>query len=252
MKFCVIVPHFDHVEEFGALLPGLVESGHHLIVVDDASPPDVFAALAQLLDANGQDSTLIRHERNRGKGGAVASGLRAANEAGFTHAVQIDADGQHDHRDIPVLCAAAAEAPHSLICGQPIFGKDISTLRYYARYITLYLIWLETLSRAIRDPMCGLRIYPLQTVVALLDGSRLPTRMGFDPEILVRAIWDGIPIEFVQVRVRYLKGGRSHFRYLGDNLEISWMHTRLLGGMLLRIPRLLGRASTRHSRDAEL
>ena len=250
MKFCVIVPHFDHVEEFSALLPGLVASGHHLIVVDDASPPDVFATLAELLDAKGQGSTLIRHSRNRGKGGAVASGLRAAKEAGFTHAVQIDADGQHDHRDISVLCAAAAEAPHSLICGQPVFGKDISTLRYYARHITLYLIWLETLSRAIRDPMCGLRIYPLQTVIALLNRNHLPTRMGFDPEILVRAIWSGIPIEFVKVRVRYPQGCRSHFHYLGDNLEISWMHARLLGGMLLRIPWLLGRASTRHRRHA--
>lgn len=250
MKICVIVPHFDHVEEFAALLPGLLETGHHLIVVDDASPPDVFAVLARLLETNGRDCTLIRHPANRGKGGAVASGLRAAHDAGFTHAVQIDADGQHDHRDIPILRAAAAADPHSLVCGQPVFGKDISTLRYYARYITQYLVWLETLSRTIRDPMCGLRVYPLRAVVALLDESCLPTRMGFDPEILVRALWAGIPIQFVEVRVRYPQGGRSHFRYLGDNLELSWMHTRLLAGMLPRIPRLLGRNATRHGRHA--
>jgi glycosyltransferase involved in cell wall biosynthesis len=249
LKTCVVVPHFDHVEQFRALLPGLAATGHHLFVIDDASPPGVFSRLAQLLEANGRDSTLIRHPQNRGKGGAVASGLRAAREAGFTHAVQIDADGQHDHRDIPILCAAAAEHPHSLICGQPVFGNDVSALRYYARYITLYLIWLETISTVIRDPMCGLRIYPLHTVVALLDRSRLPTRMGFDPEILVRAVWAGIPLEFVKVGVRYPKGGKSHFRYLGDNLEIFWMHTRLLGGMLLRIPRLLGPAGTRRSRS---
>lgn len=251
MKICIIVPHFDHVEEFRALLPGLAATGRHLFVIDDASPPEAFWRLAQLLDANGHDSTLIRHPRNCGKGGAVASGLRAANEAGFTHAVQIDADGQHDPRDIPVLCTAAAEAPHNLICGEPVFGKEISAVRYYARYITLYLVWLETLSSVIRDPMCGLRIYPLQTMVLLLDATPLPTGMAFDPEILVRAVWAGVPLEFVKVRVRYPEGGRSHFRYVGDNLQISWMHTRLLGGMLLRIPRLLGAAGTRHSRRAE-
>jgi glycosyltransferase involved in cell wall biosynthesis len=249
LKACVIVPHFDHVEQFRALLPGLAATGRHLFVIDDASPPETFAALARLLDAH--DSTLIRHPKNRGKGGAVASGLRAANKAGFTHAVQIDADGQHDPRDIQILCTAAAEAPHAVICGHPAFGKDISNLRYYARYITLYLVWLETLSSVIRDPMCGLRVYPLQTVVSLLNQSSLPTRMAFDPEILVRAVWAGIPLEFVRVSVRYPEGGRSHFRYLGDNLEISWMHMRLLGGMLLRIPRLLSEAGVRNSRRAE-
>lgn len=251
MKTCVIVPHFDHVEEFHDLLPKLVALGYHLIVVDDASPAAAFAALARLLDEDGHDITLIRHPENLGKGGAVASGLRAAHDAGFSHAVQIDADGQHDHRDVPVLCAAAAASPDSLICGEPAFGKDISTLRYYARYITLYLTWLETLSRTIRDPMCGLRVYPLRPVLALLGRSRLPTRMAFDPEILVRAVWGGIPLEFVKVHVRYPEGGRSHFRYLGDNLEIAWMHTRLLTGMLIRIPRLVGLPGRWHGRRAK-
>ncbi|MEX2497158.1 MAG: glycosyltransferase family 2 protein [Woeseia sp.] len=251
MKTCVIVPHFDHLEEFRSLLPKLAALGHHLVVVDDASPTAAFLALERLLDEGGHDATLIRHPENLGKGGAVASGLRAAHEAGFSHAVQIDADGQHDPRDIPELCAAAAASPGSLICGEPAFGKDISTLRYYGRYITLYLIWLETLSRTIRDAMCGLRVYPLRPVMALLARNRLPTRMAFDPEILVRAVWGGVPLEFVTVHVRYPEGARSHFRYLGDNLEIAWMHTRLLVGMIARIPHLLASSDGRHGRRAK-
>lgn len=248
MKICVVVPHFDHVEEFRALLPGLAATGHHLVVVDDASPAESFSQLAQLIDTSGGGCTLIRHAQNLGKGGAVASGLRAAGEAGFTHAVQIDADGQHDYRDIAVLCAAAAEHPHSLVCGEPVFDQSISPLRYYARHLTLYLVWLETLSKVIRDPMCGLRVYPLPAIIELLDRNSLPTRMGFDPEILVRAIWTGIPLEFVKVHVRYLEGGKSHFRYFTDNLEISSMHARLLGGMLVRIPQLLRPAGGGRSR----
>lgn len=244
MRFCVIIPHFDHVEEFRALLPHLASLELHLIVVDDTSPAPAFAALARTLDAAGHDVTLIRHPRNLGKGGAVASGIRAAQEAGFTHGVQIDADGQHDHRDVPVLQAAAAASQDSLICGEPVFGDDISAFRYYARYITLYLTWLETRSRTIRDPMCGLRVYPLDLTVDLLDRSRLPTRMGFDSEILVRAVWAGIPLEFVKIRVRYPQGARSHFRYVRDNLEIAWMHTRLLCGMLRRIRSLPVSAGT--------
>ena len=238
MRACLIVPHFDHVEQFCILLPKLVELRLPLIVVDDASPVNARDALVRTLDAIAPDAVLIRHSRNLGKGGAVATGLRAAWDLGYTHAVQIDADGQHDSQEVPLLCAAARASPGSLICGEPVFD-DISALRYYARHITLYLMWLETLSTRIRDGLCGLRVYPLQVVVALLDRSRLPDRMAFDPEILVRAVWTGIPLVHVPVHVQYPADGKSHFHYIRDNLEIAWMHTRLLAGMLVRIPRLI-------------
>jgi glycosyltransferase involved in cell wall biosynthesis len=238
MRTCVVVPHFDHLEQFRVLLPKLSELGIPLIVVDDASPMKSVEALARSLEAIVPDAILIRHSGNLGKGGAVVTGLRAAWERGYTHAVQIDADGQHDCREVPLLCRAAKVSPGSLICGEPVF-TDISPLRYYARYITLYLIWLETLSREIRDALCGLRVYPLKHVLDLLNCSKPPKRMAFDPEILVRAVWAGIPLKFVPIHVQYPTNGRSHFRYVRDNLEIAWMHTRLLFGMLIRIPRLI-------------
>lgn len=238
MKPCLVVPHFDHVEQFRMLLPKLVELRMPLIVVDDASPADARESLQRLLETFAPDAVLIQHYDNLGKGGAVASGLRAAREQGYSHAVQIDADGQHNCRDVPVLCASAKASPGSLICGEPVFD-DISAVRYYARYITLYLLWLETLSAQIRDGLCGLRVYPLEPVVGILERSSMPARMAFDPEILVRAVWTGIPLVYVPVRVQYPPHGRSHFRYVRDNLEIAWMHTRLLAGMLIRAPRLI-------------
>jgi glycosyltransferase involved in cell wall biosynthesis len=237
MKACVVVPHFDHVEQFRVLLPKLLALHIPLIVVDDASPLESADALARSLEAIVPDAVLIRHSINLGKGGAVMTGLRAARERGYTHAVQIDADGQHDCRDVSLLCTAAQASPDSLICGEPAFA-DISALRYYARYLTLYLIWLETLSTEIRDALCGLRLYPLNPIADLLNRSKLPKRMAFDPEILVRAVWAGIPLKFVPIHVQYPENGRSHFHYVRDNLEIAWMHTRLLCGMLIRIPRL--------------
>ena len=237
MKICVVVPHFDHVEQFRFLLPKLSELHIPLIVVDDASPMESAEALARSLETIVPDAILIRHASNLGKGGAVVTGLLAAWERGYTHAVQIDADGQHDCGEVPLLCSAAQASPGSLVCGEPVFA-DISALRYYARYITLYLIWLETLSTEIRDGLCGLRVYPLEPVVELLKRGQPPKRMAFDPEILVRAVWAGIPLKFVPIHVQYPENGRSHFRYVRDNLEIAWMHTRLLFGMLIRIPRL--------------
>jgi glycosyltransferase involved in cell wall biosynthesis len=247
MLNCLIVPHYDHVKQFKILLPGLAAHGLPLIVVDDASPGGSFDALQHLLEGHSGDVTLIRHDLNLGKGAAVITALRAAQAAGHTHALQVDADGQHDVSSIGRFCEASEQYPERIICGEPVFARDVSKLRYYARYITLSFSWLESLSMEIRDAMCGFRMYPVDAMLLILSKSTPGLRMTFDPEILVRAVWDGVGLYFVPVEVRYPESGKSHFRYFRDNIEISWMHTRLITGMLLRLPVLLKRKlSTRH------
>jgi glycosyltransferase involved in cell wall biosynthesis len=241
VRACIVVPHYDHVEQFARFLPLLGDQGLPLMVVDDGSPDDAFAALERLLEQHAPEATLLRHKENQGKGGAVMTGLKAALDAGYTHALQIDADGQHDVGAISRFVATAQESPDILVCGLPVFDASISGLRYYARFITLYLSWLETLSTEIKDALCGLRLYPLARVVPIIERKRLGTRMAFDPEILVRCCWAGIRLRYLPVEVKYPDSGRSHFNYLGDNLEIAWMHTRLVAGMLLRSPLLLTR-----------
>lgn len=248
MKTCVVVPHYDHVEQFRLVLAQLVAQGLPLVVVDDASPEASYSELRALLDAQAQGTIVIRHTRNLGKGGAVMTGLKAALDAGFTHALQIDADGQHDVGDIARFIEVSNQQPGRIICGQPVFDESISRLRYYARYITLSLSWLESLSTEIRDALCGFRLYPLGPTVTLFEKSQPGQRMAFDPEILVRAVWADIGLTFIPVDVQYPEGGRSHFLYFRDNLEISWMHIRLVAGMLLRLPLLIWRKRPgRHS-----
>lgn len=250
MRTCLVIPHFDHAAQFSAMLPLLSDHELPMIVVDDASPDESFNQLQQLLDKYPINKKLIRHESNLGKGGAVETALRAAQAEGYTHALQIDADGQHDVAAIGVFLDAAAQFPARIISGEPVFSKDVSRIRFYARYITLFFSWLESLSTEIRDAMCGFRLYPVDAVIDILDKSDPGYRMTFDPEILVRATWSGIRLHFVPVMVRYPESGKSHFRYVRDNLEISWMHTRLIFGMLLRLPMLLGRKLTRQARSA--
>jgi glycosyltransferase involved in cell wall biosynthesis len=242
---CIVVPHYDHLEQFRRFLPRLAAVGLPIIVVDDASPGSTAEALNTLLDELPVETKLVCHSVNRGKGGAVMTGLRIANEAGFTHALQIDADGQHDCADIDFFLKAAAENPHSVICGKPIFDESISSLRYYGRFVTLLFTCIETLSCDIHDALCGYRIYPLDSIMAIINKSRLATRMAFDPELLVRAVWRGIPLRYICVNVTYPDDGKSHFHYWRDNVEISWMHTRLLIGMVLRLPMLLAQKITR-------
>ena len=241
VRACAIIPHFDHVEQFAGMLEDLVSEGLPLIVVDDASPERAFRRLEELLDRAAPGTLLLRHTENQGKGGAVMSGLKAAYDAGYSHALQIDADGQHSSADIPRFLSLASRYPEAIICGKPVFDDSVSKLRYYARYITLFLSWLETLSTVIEDPMCGFRLYPLSQVVPVVECGKPGKRMAFDPEVLVRCAWDNIELYFIPVDVTYPEDGSSHFRYIRDNLEISWMHTVLIVGMLIRLPRLLAR-----------
>ena len=241
MKLCLLVPHYDHVAQFRRLLPSLLGTNLPLVIVDDASPADVLGELERLIEECGREIKLVRHEHNQGKGGAVTTGLVAALEAGFTHALQIDADGQHDVDYIDDLVSLAAQHPDAIVCGEPVFDESISKLRYYGRYLTHVLVWLETLSTEVRDAMCGFRVYPAGPVVTLIKRKPPGRRMAFDPELLVRASWADIPIYYTPVKVRYPEDGASHFRYLRDNAIISWMHTRLVFGMLLRLPLLLWR-----------
>lgn len=250
MLTCAVIPHFDHVDQFEKLLPQLSAQGLPLIVVDDASPAEAYQKLQQLLDEHTDGTILVRHTRNLGKGGAVMTGLKAALGAGYTHALQIDADGQHNVADMARFSAVAQKNPNCIICGQPVFDKGISKLRYYARYITLSLSWLESLSTEIRDALCGFRVYPLEPVVTMFETSNLGKRMAFDPEILVRAIWADIELKFIPIKVTYPEGGKSHFHYVRDNVEISWMHTRLIVGMILRLPAMLRRNLTRQEGPA--
>ena len=211
------------------------------ILVDDGSEPQCAATLAQLAAANPRDVTLVRHDRNRGKGAAVMSGLARAHELGFTHAVQIDADDQHTLGDIPAFVALAREHPAAIIAGQPVFDASVPAVRLYFRYLTHILVWVDTLSLEIRDSMCGFRVYPVAPVLDLSRRAYIGRRMDFDSEVLVRSWWEGVEVISRRTAVRYPRNGVSHFRMFRDNVHMTRMHIRLLLGMLVRAPRLVAR-----------
>jgi glycosyltransferase involved in cell wall biosynthesis len=234
-----VVPVYNHGGPVGGVVAHLRANGLHCVLVDDGSSADCAAVLDRL--AQCPDVTLVRLALNQGKGGAMMAGLRAALDEGWTHALQIDADGQHDAADIPRFLARAAAAPEAVICGVPVYDESVPTGRLVGRYATHIWVWINTLSLDIRDSMCGFRVYPLQAVVRLFDEARLGRRMDFDPEVLVRLHWRGVRIESLPTKVTYPEDGLSHFKLGLDNWLISKMHTRLAFGMLVRAPLLLWR-----------
>ncbi|MFS1465354.1 glycosyltransferase family 2 protein [Vibrio lentus] len=236
---CFLIPCFNH----GATMPAVVSSLHHfelpIIIVDDGSELATKQFLAPL--AENSNVTLVTLEQNQGKGGAVKAGIKRAQELGFSHAIQIDADGQHDLEALPALVEASQAKPQRLISGQPVYDDSVPKARLYGRYATHIWVWIETLSLSIKDSMCGFRAYPIDKTQTVLNKYDVGSRMDFDIEILVRLYWEGCDIDFVETRVIYPENGISHFDALWDNVKISWMHTRLFFGMLPRAPKLIAR-----------
>ncbi|MCW8160077.1 glycosyltransferase family 2 protein [Stutzerimonas stutzeri] len=238
-KPCALIPVYNHERSLPAVVAALRAADLPCVLVDDGSSPAAATVIDRLAEQDGV--FLLRHPRNQGKGGAVISGLREARRLGFSHALQVDADGQHDLSGVELFLDRASQAPDAVICGYPRYDASVPKGRLYARYLTHVWVWINTLSLAIRDSMCGFRVYPLEPTLALLDRVRLGRRMDFDTEILVRLHWQEQPMVWLPTRVHYPADGVSHFRLWLDNALISAMHARLFCGMLLRAPELLAR-----------
>lgn len=238
-KLCALIPVYNHGATVAAVHAQLVAQGLPCVLVDDGSEPSCAAALDAL--AAQPHTHLLRRAVNGGKGAAVQDGLRAAAALGYTHALQVDADGQHALTDAAAFAAASRARPEALVCGAPLYGDDVPRSRLYGRWLTRVWVWINTLSLDIPDAMCGFRVYPLAAALPVIDGAHVGRRMDFDIAVLVRLHWRGVAMVWLPTRVAYPEGGISHFQGLRDNLLISRMHARLFFGMLARSPALLWR-----------
>ncbi|HQO29107.1 MAG TPA: glycosyltransferase family 2 protein [Accumulibacter sp.] len=201
---------------------------------------------AQLLALAATDDGLrvIVLPENQGKGAAVLAGISAAQENGFTHALTMDSDGQHPAALIPAFMADSQATPQAMILGKPVFAADAPALRVNGRKVSNAWANLETLWMGIGDSLYGFRVYPIAPLRRIMQGNRWMRRFDFDPEAVVRLCWAGVTPLNRDAPVRYLRadeGGVSHFRYLRDNVLLTWMHTRLFLGFLLRLPWLIWR-----------
>ncbi|HLC15877.1 MAG TPA: glycosyltransferase [Thermodesulfovibrionia bacterium] len=235
---CIVIPVYNHKDAILATMAKLKQYHLPVFIVDDGSDADTQKQLQQLA----KTLTLVRLfrlEHNQGKGAAVIKGLREACAAGFSHALQIDADGQHDTQDVSKFLTAAKAQPKAFIMGQPIYNDSIPKARLYGRYINNFWVCIETLSWQIKDSMCGFRMYPLNETVALLNSVPFAQRMAFDVEIMVRLNRAGVSIQTIPTKVLYPENGISHFKLFKDNYLLIKTHTRLCMNMLYHLPYLI-------------
>lgn len=241
MKPCIVIPVYNHPDAIVQVIERLRSYALPCYLVNDGSAQPCSQVLRDIGRRENTWVTLLERPMNGGKGAAVTDGLRRAIADGFTHAIQVDADGQHNLADVGRFLAAGERNPDKLILGQPGFDASVPKGRLYGRQFTNLWIWINTLSLAIADGMCGFRCYPLAAVAGLLESVRLGQRMDFDIEIVVRLYWQGVDVVNIDTAVQYPLDGVSHFKMLEDNLLISRKHAQLFFGMLRRLPRLLAR-----------
>ena len=237
MRVCAVIPTFENPATVGTVARAVREHLPDVIVVDDGSSEPGRRAV-EALGASGV-AHVVRRERNGGKGAAVKTGFQAARERGFTHVLQVDADGQHTLDDIPRFLAEAREFPEALILGRPVFDATQPRGRAFARQISTFWVNVETGGGVIADPQCGFRVYPLE---AALAADPRGDHMEFDLELPVRMVWNGTPVVNLPTRVRYLgadEGGISHYDLVRDTLRITRLHVGLVATRILHA--VLGR-----------
>jgi len=212
------------------------------VVVDGST--DGTAQQLQDMATGDEGLRVVVLPENRGKGAAVLEGISQAARAGFTHALTMDSDGQHPADLIPAFMQASQRQPGAMVLGKPVFGPEAPALRVNGRKVSNGWANLETLWMGIGDSLYGFRVYPIAPLMTIMQGHRFMRRFDFDPEAVVRLCWAGVRPINIDAPVRYLsaeEGGVSHFKYLRDNTLLTWMHTRLFLGFVLRLPLLIWR-----------
>ncbi len=212
------------------------------VVVDGST--DGTAEQLQAMAAEDDGLRVMLLPENQGKGAAVLAGIEAAQAEGFTHALTMDADGQHPANLIADFMAASMEDPSTMILGKPVFGPEAPALRVNGRKVSNGWANLETLWMGVGDSLYGFRVYPIAPLAAIMRRQPFMRRFDFDPEAVVRLCWAGVKPVNKDAPVRYLtkeEGGVSHFNYLRDNTLLTWMHARLFLGFVLRLPWLIWR-----------
>jgi len=217
-RYAVIIPAYNEAVTIADIAARALAHVAWVIVVDDGSTDGTSAALADL------PVTLLRNERNLGKGGSLWHGMQHALALGAAGVVTLDGDGQHAPEEIGRLLAAARAYPGEIIIGARWFGREAAPrARYVAnRTADFFIGWAA--GQALEDSQSGFRVYPA-AVLQRVEVQRGPARgFVFESEVLITAARLGIPSRAVPIAALYPQGARrSHFRPVRDIARISRM-----------------------------
>ncbi len=227
-KICVLVPTYNNHKTLRRVLDGVLDYTENIIVINDGSTDST----VEILESYPQILTINLPE-NKGKGNALKTGFRKAEENGFDFAITIDSDGQHYPDDIPVFVEALlSEKQAVLLIGNRNMSQDgIPKKSSFGNRFSNFWFWFET-GIKLEDTQSGYRLYPLHKI----PKKYYTPKFEFEIEIIVRTAWRHIPVKNVPVKVLYDPAERvSHFRPFRDFTRISILNTILVAITLVYI-----------------
>ncbi|MCP4450378.1 MAG: DUF2062 domain-containing protein [Planctomycetes bacterium] len=216
----VVIPVYNHPEQFREIVERCLAAHPHVLVVDDGSDQPVSPILEDI------PVQVLRHKENLGKGKALRTAAAYVQEQGGTHMITVDADAQHYPEDIGQFLEEIRLHPEALILGVRDFaGAEVPYLSRFGRSFGNFWVRVQT-GVPVKDIQSGFRAYP----VFLFEQLKcLGQRYDLEVEIVVRTLWAGVSVTHVPVRVYYppKKQRISHYHKLRDNLRLSLLNTHL-------------------------
>jgi len=219
---CVLIPTYNNAHTLGQVISDVLEYTNHVIVVDDGSTDDTQNILQSFPDIK-----VISYSPNKGKGWALRQGLKYATENGYRYAVTIDSDGQHFAKDLPVFLEKIESEPDALLIGARNMDQEsVPGKSSFGNRFSSFWFRVETGIKG-PDTQSGYRLYPLKPLSKMHFFTR---KYEFEIEVLVRAAWKGVKIDWVPVSVYYAPKEQrvSHFRPFKDFFRISVLNTILV------------------------
>ena len=236
LKPVVVAPSFNNASTLVGVLAGIVRLGLPVIVINDGSTDQTKQVLADWVAQNpGDEIRVLTHAHNRGKAAALRTGFAEAMRLGYTHAVTIDTDAQHDPRCIPRMLELAQESPEAYVLGvRNCRSAGYPRRSRLGRRLSNLLIRLEC-GLKVADSQCGLRVYPLELVKTVTCRAQ---RFSYEAEMITRAGWSGCPVIETPVNTCYLPPGRrvSHFHPWWDTVRGIGTHARLIARAVMPAP----------------
>lgn len=237
-RLCVIIPTYNNGGTIARVVDEVWPHCHDIIVVDDGCTDNTREAL----QACAHSVSMVSYAPNRGKGHALQAGFRRAMAMGYTHAITIDADGQHFASDIPALVAQMHKHPDAIVVGNRNLNEaNMPRGNTFANKFSNFWFRLQT-GVNLADTQSGYRLYPLMRLHGL---GLITSRYEAELELLVLAAWHGTSIVSVPVRVYYPPAAErvTHFRPIYDFARISLLNVILcIGALVYGLPMRVARA----------
>ena len=217
----VVVPTYNNPLTISNVASDILSHGYRLIIIDDGSEIKV----SNIITSPNEKLTILRHEINQGKGAAIITGMKEAQQQGYTYCASMDGDGQHLASQIETICNACDRADQIIIGARNFEINHVPNGSKFGRWFSNFWACWDT-EQTITDSLSGFRLYP----TSILDLIIKTKRFDWEMEVLVKHAWKGRLIKEVTIECYYPSPEErvSHFKKFWDTAAIVMVHVKLL------------------------